>query len=83
MESNDVLKARAKAAFRKLSEPASSDADKETRVSVVRPTSPYRPVETTEGAMDEYKARQEAEPEIVNDAIPLCEGRSPRDATPP
>jgi hypothetical protein len=50
---NNDLKARAEAAFRKVSAPAQFTGDK--------PASASRPVETTEGAMDEYRARQKAE----------------------
>jgi hypothetical protein len=60
---NKDLKARAEAAFRKVSKPAPSDVgDKETSVPVdANQVSQSRPVETTEGAMDEYLARQKAE----------------------
>jgi hypothetical protein len=63
MVGSDKLKPRAEAAFRKVSETARSDAaTKETSASAeVTPASRSRPVETTEGAMDEYKARQKAE----------------------
>jgi hypothetical protein len=50
---SDKLKARAETAFRKVSKTAPPDDDKAASQS--------RPVETTEGAMDEYKARQKAE----------------------
>jgi hypothetical protein len=56
-------KARAEAAFRKISKPAPSDVgNKETSAPVVaNQVSQSRPVETTEGAMDEYLVRQKAE----------------------
>jgi hypothetical protein len=62
MVGSDKLKARAEAAFRKVSKRASSEAgDRETTMAGDRPASASRPVETTEGAMDEYLARQQAE----------------------
>ena len=62
MVGSDKLKARAEAAFRKVSKRASSEAgDGKTTMAGDKPTSASRPVETTEGAMDEYLARQEAE----------------------
>lgn len=62
-KSKDALKARAEAAFRKVAEPASTEVgDRKTSVSDdEKPASKSRPVETTEGAMDEYLARQKAE----------------------
>ena len=62
MVGSDKLKARAEAAFRKVSKRASSEAgDRKTTMAGDKPASASRPVETTEGAMDEYLARQEAE----------------------
>ncbi len=59
---NKDLKARAEAAFRNVLRPAPSDVgNKETSVSINETQAQSRPVETTEGAMDEYRARQEAE----------------------
>jgi hypothetical protein len=62
-KSEDALRARAEAAFRKVAERASTEVgDKKTSVSDdEEPASKSRPVETTEGAMDEYLARQKAE----------------------
>jgi hypothetical protein len=59
MKSSDALKSRAEQVFRKVSEIARPAAEKEAADG--KPASQSRPVETTEGAMDEYKARQEAE----------------------
>jgi hypothetical protein len=61
---NNDAKARAEAVFRKPAETTPTDSgNEETSVSADdKPTSASRPVETTEGAMDEYLARQEAEP---------------------
>ena len=62
MKSNDALNARAEQLFRRVSEPARPDDDeKETHVSDDNRASLSRPVETTEGAMDEYLARRDAE----------------------
>ena len=56
-------RARAEAAFRKVSKPATSEVgDKKMGITEDdKPASQSRPVETTEGAMDEYKARQDAQ----------------------
>jgi hypothetical protein len=60
--SNDA-KARAEAVFRKPTETTSaSSGDGKTNTSTDgKPTSASRPVETIEGAMEEYLARQDAE----------------------
>ena len=60
---NNDAKARAEAVFRKPAETApTASGNEETSVSTDNePTSSSRPVETTEGAMDEYKARQDAQ----------------------
>jgi hypothetical protein len=61
MKSNDSAKARAEAAFRKVAKPG-PDATEEASVPANdQPVSQSRPVETTEGAMDEYLARQLAD----------------------
>lgn len=60
---NNTAKARAEAAFRKVTEPAPAvnDSETETTGPADEPASKSRPVETAEGAMDEYLARREAE----------------------
>ena len=60
---NNIAKARAEAAFRKVTEPAPAAHDSETETTGPgdEPASKSRPVETTEGAMDEYRTRQHAE----------------------
>ena len=64
MKPNNTAKARAEAMFRKLPEPAPAIDDSETETTVPaadEPASKSRPVETAEGAMDEYRAKQNAE----------------------
>ena len=60
---NNDAKSRAEAVFRKPAATApTASGNEETSVSADNePTSSSRPVETTEGAMDEYKARQDAQ----------------------
>lgn len=58
-----ALKARAEAAFRKVTKLAHKDASEKGPSVSAHDTSvsASRPVETTEGAMEEYLGRQEAE----------------------
>ena len=60
---NNDAKARAEAVFRKPLEttPAGSGDEKTSTSTEDKPASASRPVETTEGAMEEYLARQDAE----------------------
>ena len=63
-QSSIDAKARAEKLFRKVTEPApaADDSDVETTAPADNePASQSRPVETTEGAMDEYLAKQSAE----------------------